>query len=150
MQLNMVSKMGKGLKAFEKKAIKAREFGKKIYPALEDTWKVAAPKNHDKYSPKLEKGYKEFNDEANKLGGWGTVTKVADKMKGMEGKSKKEILCELLDEEAFVNSDLFNGKTAEAIAYRTMLQTKIENLGCYWDQIIFGKKMKDIYLNQNL
>lgn len=131
MQLNMASKMGKGIEFMHKKAIKAKDYGKKVSPALHDLWKTAAPKNHDKYSPKLDKGYQTFNEEANKLGGWGTVTKVEDKLKGMEGKSKKEILCALLEEEAFVNSDLFNGKTMEAIVYRTALQTKIDNLGCY-------------------
>ena len=129
--LNIFKKMGKGLKKFETTAKKARDYGKKVYPAAEKAWAIAAPKNHDKYAPKLAKGYKTFNEEANKLGGWGTVHKVEDKLVGMEGKSKQEILCELLEEEAFVNAPLFNGKSAEAIAYRTNLQTKIQNLGCY-------------------
>ena len=131
MQLNILSKMGKGLKKAETKIKQVRDYGKKVYPAAEEVWAVAAPKNHDKYAPKLAKGYKTFNEEANKLGGWGTVHKVEDKLVGMEGKSKQEILCELLEEEAFVNAPLFNGKSAEAIAYRTNLQTKIQNLGCY-------------------
>ena len=59
--LNIFNKMGKGLKKFEKKAKKARDYGKKVYPAAEQAWAIAAPKNHDKYAPKLAKGYKEFN-----------------------------------------------------------------------------------------
>merc|ERR1719329_751133 len=64
--LNMFKKMGKGLKKFEEKA-KA----------------IAAPKNHDKYAPKLAKGYKTFNTEANKMGGWGTVDKAAEALQAV-------------------------------------------------------------------
>jgi len=76
--LSVFKKMGKGLKKFEKTAKKARDYGKKVYPTAEKAWAVAAPKNHDKYAPKLAKGYKTFNTEANKMGGWGSVEKAAD------------------------------------------------------------------------
>ena len=80
--LNMFKKMGKGLKKFEKTAKKARDYGKKVYPVAEQAWAIAAPKNHDKYAPKLAKGYKTFNDEANKMGGWNTVEKAANTLEG--------------------------------------------------------------------
>ena len=73
-----MSKVGKGLKKFENGAIKAREIGKKVYPQAEQAWAIVAPKNHDKYAPKLAKGYKTFNEKANKMGGWNTVDKAAD------------------------------------------------------------------------
>ena len=87
MQLNMASKLGKGIEFMHKKAIKARDYGKKVSPALHDLWKVAAPKNHEKYSPILDKEYQAFNENAEKFGGWGSVTKVEDLLKGMDGKS---------------------------------------------------------------
>ena len=131
MQLNMASKLGKGIEFMHKKAVKARDYGKKVSPALHDLWKVAAPKNHDKYSPQLDEAYDQFNKRANQAGGWGAVTQVEDKLKSMKGKSRKEIMCELLENEALTNSALFSGKTMDAISYRTALQTQIENLGCY-------------------
>jgi len=131
MQLNMASKLGKGIEFMHKKAVKARDYGKKVSPALHDLWKVAAPKNHDKYSPQLDEAYDQFNKRANQAGGWGAVTQVEDKLKSMKGKSRKEIMCELLENEALTNSALFSGKTMDAITYRTALQTQIENLGCY-------------------
>jgi hypothetical protein len=131
MQLNMASKLGKGIEFMHKKAVKARDYGKKVSPALHDLWKVAAPKNHDKYSPQLDEAYDQFNKRANQAGGWGAVTQVEDKLKSMKGKSRREIMCELLENEALTNSALFSGKTMDAISYRTALQTQIENLGCY-------------------
>jgi len=57
MQLNMFSKMGKGLKKMMNDgAIKVRE---------------------------IETADKAFNTEANKMGGWNTVDKAADAMQGM-------------------------------------------------------------------
>ena len=72
--------MGKGLKKFEKKAKKARYYGKKVYPVSEKAWAIAAPKNQENYAPKLEKGYKTFNAQANKMSGWKTIEKAADAM----------------------------------------------------------------------
>ena len=96
--------MGKGLKKFEKKAKQARDYGKKVYPAAEKAWAIAAPQNHDQYAPKLAKGYKTFNTQANKLGGWGTVDKAADALQAVgllvlvaetEDKNTKEYVCNL-------------------------------------------------------
>ena len=75
--------MGKGLKKFEKVAIKGREMGKKYYPQAEQALAIVAPKTHDKYVPKLEKGYKTFNDKANAYGGWNTVDKAANALQSV-------------------------------------------------------------------
>ena len=83
MQLNIFSKMGKGLKKMEEKAKKARDYGKKYYPMADQAFAIVAPENHAKYAPKLEKGYKTFNDKANKYGGWNTIDKAADSMQAM-------------------------------------------------------------------
>ena len=79
----MFTKMGKGLKKFEKTAKKARDVGKKYYPMADQAFAIVAPKNHDKYAPKLAKGYKDFNTGANKMGGWNTVDMAADDLKSM-------------------------------------------------------------------
>ena len=95
--------MSKGLKKVEKTAKKARDVGKKAYPAAEKAWAIAAPKNHDKYAPKLAKGYKTFNTNANKLGGWSTVDKAADAMNSVglvalntADQFDRKIICEKL------------------------------------------------------
>jgi hypothetical protein len=43
MNLNMFSKMGKGLKKLEKKAKKARDVGKKYYPMADQAFAIVAP-----------------------------------------------------------------------------------------------------------
>ena len=83
MQLNMFTKMGKGLKNMEKKAKNVRDMGKKYYPMADQAFAAVAPQNHAKYAPKLEKGYKAFNTQANKMGGWNTVDKAANTMQAM-------------------------------------------------------------------
>jgi hypothetical protein len=136
MQLNMFSKMGNGLKYMEKKAKKARDVGKKYYPMADQAAAKYFPENHAKYAPKLEKGYKTFNDQANKMGGWNTVDTAAETMQAMgllnlkSKKTQKQILCNKLEKEAHENP-LFIAKTKKGIAYRTNLQAKIEKLDCY-------------------
>ena len=75
--------MGKGIKKLEKKAKKARDVGKKYYPMADQAFAIVAPENHAKYAPKLEKGYKTFNTQANKMGGWNTIDKAADTMQAI-------------------------------------------------------------------
>ena len=130
MQLNMASKMGKGIEFMHKKAIKAKDYGKKVSPALHDLWKTAAPKNHDKYAPKLAKGYKAFNKQANKMGGWNTIDKAAEQMQAMGlMQLSKEMECKALERDAHQNP-LFVSNTKAGVAYRFQLQTRIADLGC--------------------
>ena len=90
MQLNMFSKMkkgmskiGKGIQTMEKKAKKVSEVGKKYYPMADQAFAVVAPEKHAKYAPKLEQKYKAFNTQANKMGGWNTIDKAAGALQGM-------------------------------------------------------------------
>ena len=130
MQLNMFTKMGKGLKKFEKTAKKGRDFAKKAYPQAEKAWAIAAPKNHDKYAPKLAKGYKAFNTQANKMGGWNTIDKAAEQMQAMGlMQLSKDMECKALEREAHLNP-LFISNTKAGIAYRLKLQNRISDLGC--------------------
>jgi len=136
MQLNMFSKMGNGIKFMEKKAKKARDVGLKYAPMADQAFAIVAPENHAKYAPKVSEGYKAFNTNANKYGGWSTVDKAAEAMQGMgliqlkSKKSQKQILCDKLERTAHGNP-LFIAKSAKGIAYRTNLQAKIEQLECY-------------------
>ena len=130
MQLNMFTKMGKGLKKFEKTAKKGRDIAKKAYPQAEKAWAIAAPKNHDKYAPQLAKGYKTFNTQANKMGGWNTIDKAAEQMQAMGlMQLSKELECKALEREAHQNP-LFVSNSKAGIAYRFQLQYKIGELGC--------------------
>ena len=120
--LNIFKKMGKGLKKFETTAKKARDYGKKVYPAAEKAWAIAAPKNHDKYAPKLEKGYKDFNTQANKMGGWNTVDKAANSMQAigllvLDDDNEEE--CAALNAEAHTNIEKFQTDAQ----YRFQLQS---------------------------
>jgi len=83
MQLNMFTKIGKGLKKLEKKAKKVGDVGKLFNPTAEKAWAINAPNNHVEYVPKLAKGYKIFNKKANKLGGWKTVDNAAVAMQSV-------------------------------------------------------------------
>jgi hypothetical protein len=136
MQLNMFSKMGNGIKFMEKKAKKARDVGLKYAPMADQAFAIVAPENHAKYAPKVSEGYKAFNTNANKYGGWSTVDKAAEAMQGMgliqlkSKKSQKQILCDKLERTAHGNP-LFIAKSAKGIAYRTNLQAKIDKLECY-------------------
>jgi hypothetical protein len=126
----MFTKMGKGLKKFEKKAKQGRNFAKKVYPKAEQAWAIAAPKNHDKYAPKLAKGYKAFNKQANKMGGWNTIDKAAEQMQAMGlMQLSKELECKALERDAHMNP-LFVSNTKAGVAYRFQLQTRIADLGC--------------------
>jgi hypothetical protein len=126
----MFTKMGKGLKKFEKKAKQGRNFAKKVYPKAEQAWAIAAPKNHDKYAPKLAKGYKAFNKQANKMGGWNTIDKAAEQMQAMGlMQLSKEMECKALERDAHMNP-LFVSNTKAGVAYRFQLQTRIADLGC--------------------
>ena len=75
--------MGKGIKKLVKKAKKARDDRKEYYPMADQAFTIVAPENHAKYAPKLEKGYKTFNTQANKMGGWNTIVKAADTMQSI-------------------------------------------------------------------
>ena len=136
MQLNMFTKMGKGLKKMENGAKKAVKVGKKYAPMADKAFAIAAPQNHAKYAPVLANEYKAFNTQANAMGGWNSVDKAANTLQGMgliQLKSKKTTMmkvCDKLEREAHENP-LFISNTKKGIAYRTNLQSQIENLGCY-------------------
>ena len=122
-----MKKVGKSLTKIEKVAKKGNKLVKKASPYADQAWAIAAPKNHDKYAPKIAKGYKTFNEKANKMGGWGTVEKAADALQsvGLIMLDNEEV-CRALNNEVHMNLDRFNSD----FEYKFRIQSQIEKLGC--------------------